>query len=248
MFNLPVAFVTPIALALVPVLTSAVKGGDKAKEENTLNSSLRLCGLITLPASLGLSVFSRPILELVFYGEESAINTAAPLLSVLGASVFFSCLMTVTNAVLQAYGKERLPIVSMLVGAGAKIALSYILIGIPSINVYGASISTFACSLVVSAINLSYIKKCTDTMESPVGLFGNSLWAAVLSVAVGGGVYFIALRRIGASSALTVASIGITALIFAVSALKLGAVKEEDLLLLPGGERICKMLKKVKLV
>ena len=147
MFNLPAAFVTPIALALVPVLTSAINGRDRYKEINTLNSSLRLTGLITLPASLGLSVFSRPILEFVFNGEDSAINTAAPLLSVLGLSVFFSCMMTVTNAVLQAYGKERLPLVSMLVGSAVKIVLSYVLLGIPQINVFGASISTFACCL-----------------------------------------------------------------------------------------------------
>ena len=244
MFNLPAAFVTPIALALVPVLTSAIKGSDKRKEANTLNSSLRLCGIITLPASLGLSVFARPILELVFHGEESAINTAAPLLSVLGVSVFFSCMMTVTNAVLQSYGKEKLPMLSMFIGAVVKVILSYVLIGTPIINIYGAALSTFVCSLTVSAINFAYIKKCTDVADSPMKLFGNSLWASMLSVAIGGGIYFILLPRIGASSMLTVVSILVTVLAFAVSALKLGAVKEEDLLLLPCGDKICRILKK----
>ena len=248
MFNLPAAFVTPIALAIVPVLTAAVGCGDKAREGATLNSSLRLCGLITLPASLGLSVFSRPILELVFRGEEGAINTASPLLSVLGTSVFFSCMMTVTNAILQAYGKERLPMVSMMVGAVVKIVLSYLLIGIPSINIYGAAISTFVCSLTVAAMNFFYIKKCATGLESPVRLFGNSLGASALAVAVGGGAYFLLLPRIGASPVLTLLSIGTTAFVFAVSALKLGAINENDLLLLPGGNKIYKILKKTKLV
>ena len=248
MFNLPASFVTPIALAIVPVLTAAVGSGDKARESATLNSSLRLCGLITLPASLGLSVFSRPILEFVFRGEEGAINTAAPLLSVLGMSVFFSCMMTVTNAILQAYGKERLPMVSMVVGAAVKIVVSYLLIGIPSINVYGAAISTFVCSLTVAAMNFFYIKKCATGLETPVRLFGNSLGASVLAVAVGGGAYFLLLPRIGASPMLTLLSIGMTVLLFAVSALKLGAINENDLLLLPGGGKIYKILKKTKLV
>ncbi len=248
MFNLPAAFVTPIALALVPVLTSAVKGGDKYKETNTLNSSLRLCGLITLPASLGLSVFSRPILELVFRGEESAINTAAPLLSVLGTSVFFSCIMTVTNAILQAYGKERLPIVSMLAGAAVKVILSYILIGMPSVNIYGASISTFVCSLTVSVINFIYVKKCAPSLESPAKLFGNSLLASAVSVAMGGGLYLFLLSKLGASSVLTLCSIAVTAVVFVILALKLRAVREEELLLLPKGDKIYKILKKVKLV
>ena len=248
MFNLPAAFVTPIALALVPVLASAVKCGDKYKESNTLNSSLRLCGLITLPASFGLSVFSRPILELVFYGEEGAINTAAPLLSVLGASVFFSCMMTVTNAILQAYGKERLPIFSMLAGAAVKIVLSYILIGMPNVNIYGASVSTFACSLTVAAINFAYVKRCSEALDSPVKLFGASRVASSVSVAVGGAAYFTLLARFGSSWMLTLGAISVTAVLFALLALKLGAIGEDEILLLPRGDKICKMLRKVKLV
>lgn len=248
MFNLPAAFVTPIALALVPVLTSAINGRDRYKEINTLNSSLRLTGLITLPASLGLSVFSRPILEFVFKGEDSAINTAAPLLSVLGLSVFFSCMMTVTNAVLQAYGKERLPLVSMLAGSAVKIVLSYVLIGIPQINVFGASISTFACSLTVAAMNFAYIKKCAPEVASPIKLFGGALGASAFSVAVGGGVYFLLAARIGRSSVLTLAAVGLTAIIFVISAVKTGAVSHDDILLLPKGEKIYGTLKKVKLI
>jgi stage V sporulation protein B len=201
-----------------------------------------------LPASLGLSVFSRPVLEFVFKGEDSAINTAAPLLSVLGISVFFSCMMTVTNAVLQAYGKERLPLVSMLVGSAVKIVLSYVLIGIPQINVFGASISTFACALAVSAMNLAYIKKCAPEVAGPIKLFGGALGASVFSVAVGGGVYFLLAARIGRSSALTLATVGLTAIVFVISAVKTGAVGREDILLLPKGEKIYGTLKKVKLI
>ena len=247
MFNLPASFVTPIALALVPVLISAVSSGDKYKEITTLNSSLRLSGLITIPASLGLSMFSRPILELVFKGETSAINTAAPLLSVLGLSVFFSCMMTVTNAVLQGYGKERLPLISMSVGAMVKIVLSYVLIGIPKINVYGAAISTFLCSFVVTALNFSYIKKCAAEVDRPIKLFGGALAAAVISVSAGGGSYLVLCKYIGCSSSITIASVGITALLFFILALKLDAVKESDISLIPSGEKIYMILKKTKL-
>lgn len=248
MFNLPAAFVTPIALALVPVLASAINSGDKYKEISTLNSSLRLCGIITLPASLGLCVFSRPVLELVFKGQDSAINTAAPLLSVLGASVFFSCLMTVTNAILQAYGKEKQPIVSMLAGSAVKIIFSYILIGIPEVNVYGASISTFLCALTVSIINFAYIKKCTEGMDAPVKLFGSTLAASVASVAIGGGIYFTTALSYGRTSLLTVLSICVVVLAFVVLALKFGAIREEDIALLPSGNKVCDILKKIKLV
>lgn len=248
MFNLPASFVTPIALALVPVLTSAINGGDRFKEMKTLESSLRLTGLITIPASLGLSAFSRQILELVFSGETSAINTAAPLLSVLGLSVFFSCMMTVTNAVLQGYGKERLPLISMSVGAAVKIIFSYVLIGIPEINVYGAAISTFLCALTVSIINFVYIKKCAPAVSSPLRLFGGSLAAATVSVSLGGAVYLVLVKYCGRSSAITVLSVAITVFAFVLLAVKMRAVNESEIALLPGGEKICMILKKTKII
>lgn len=248
MFNLPSAFVTPIALALVPVLTAALSSSDRYKEKNTLNASLRLCALITLPASLGLSLFSDPILSLVFHGETSAIRTAAPLLSVLALSVFFSCLMTVTNAILQAYGKEQKPILSMAIGAGVKTVVAYVLIGLPAVHIYGAPISTFVCVLTVSVINMGYIKKCTGSLESIATLFTRPLMAAAVSVGAGGGIYFLLRRWRGESSGLTLLTIAVTAVLYGLSALKIHAVGEADLLLLPQGEKLCKLLRKIRLI
>ena len=250
MFNLPASFVTPIALSLVPILTAAIDTRNEKKEKGTLNASLRLCGIITIPASLGLSMFSRPILELVFSGEESAINTAAPLLSVLALSVFFSCVMTVTNAILQAYGKERKPIISMLLGACVKVIMSYILIGIPEINIYGAPISTLLCDITVSAVNMSYIKKVSNHMNGAMKLFSRSLVASALSIGICGAGYYIMLKNatLESTASFTVAAIAIAAAIFVVFAFKLKAVNESDILLLPKGDKICLLLKKIKLM
>ena len=248
MFNLPAAFVSPIAISLVPILASAAHSGDKVRENRILNSSLRLCGLITIPASLGLSIFSRPILELLFSGETGAINVAAPLLLVLAMSVFFSSLMTVTNAILQAYGMEKRPIVSMFVGALVKTVFSYILIGTPSINIYGAPISTFLCALTVTAINLYYIKRATGELNSATRLFIKPLLASGVSIGSMGIVYFTIRNLIGESYALTLILIMGAAALYALCSFKMRAVTAQDVLMLPMGEKIEKLLRKVKLL
>lgn len=248
MFNIPAAFVTPIALALVPLLASAINRRDSYKEISAVNSSLRLAGVITIPASLGLSAFSRPLLELVFKGEENAINTAAPLLSVLGVSVFFSCLITVTNAILQGYGKEKQTLVSMLAGSAVKMISSYVLIGVPEINVYGAAVSTFLCSLTVAAMNYRHIRRCAPAADSPINLFGKTLAASVLSVGFGLMLYLVAGSYLGGSSLLTIGCVGITVMLYVVAAVKIGAVKDEELIMMPRGDKICAVLKKVKLI
>ncbi len=248
MFNFPAAFVTPIALSLVPVLTSSLQANDRKREKRVLSSALRLCGLIAIPASLGLSVFARPILELVFSGETSAINIAAPLLSVLALSVFMSCLMTVTNSTLQAYGKERKPIISMAMGAAVKVISSYILIGIPAINIYGAPISTFLCALTVSLINFAYIKKCACAIDGAFALFGRTLLSSVISIGLPAIGYLITVNILGYSNIVTLAFVALAACLYVILALKLRAVDEDDVLLLPGGKKLHKILRKVKLI
>ena len=248
MFNLPAAFVTPIAISLVPVLASAIQAKDSVREKRVLNSSLRLCGLITIPASLGLSMFSKPILSLVFAGEENAINIAAPLLSVLGISVFFSCLMTVTNSVLQAYGMEKKPIVSMAIGAAVKIIFSYILIGIPKINIYGAPLSTLLCAITVSFINFIYIRRAAAGLDSSIKIFLKSLLSAVISIGVCGVAYYIVVSLVGESYIMTLTVIGVAVLLYGLCSLKIKAVDSQDILLLPKGDKIEKILRKVKLL
>lgn len=248
MYNLPGAFVTPIAISLVPILTSAVQSANKKRENRILNSSLRLCGLITLPASLGLSIFSRPILELLFAGETNAINISAPLLSVLGISVFFSSLMTVTNSILQAYGMERKPIVSMFAGAAVKTVFSYLLIGIPSINIYGAPISTLLCAITVTIMNLYYIRRATGEMDNASRLFVKSMLAATASIGVAGVFYYGLVSIIGKSYSLTVIAIALAVALYGLCALKMKAIVSEDITLLPMGDKIEKLLRKVKLL
>ena len=248
MYNLPGAFVTPIAISLVPILTSAVQAANKKRENRILNSSLRLCGLITLPASLGLSIFSRPILELVFAGEVNAINIAAPLLSVLGISVFFSSIMTVTNSILQAYGMERKPIISMFAGAAVKTVFSYILIGIPSINIYGAPISTLLCAVTVTLMNLYYIGRVTGELDSATRLFIKPMLASAVSIGAMGVLYYVLSSIFGRSYLLTVGTIALAVVLYGLCAIKMKAVVSEDINLLPMGEKIEKLLRKVKLL
>lgn len=248
MFNLPLAFVPPIAISLVPTLASIIQTKDRKRENKVLNSSLRLCALITLPASLGLSLFSRPILELVFAGEQSSISIAAPLLSVLSLSVFLSGLMTVTNSILQAYGMEKKPIVSMALGAVVKAVLSYLLIGSPKVNIFGAPVSTFFCTLTVVALNLHYIRKATGELGSAVVLFLKPFLSSVVAIGACGILYYFLMSMVGKSYLLTLASILLATVLYVVLSLKMKAIDVDDIHLLPKGDKIEKLLRKVKLL
>ncbi len=246
-YNLPPAIITGISLSLVPMLTSAIEAKNREKESMVLTSSLRVCTLFAMPCALGVAFFSKPILELLFFGEGKSVGVATPLLSILGASILFACLMNVSNAILQAYKQERKPIISMAVGAVVKIVLDYLLIGNPKINIYGAPISTFLCNVTVMVINFYYIKKYSSEFEGIGKLFYRPLISSVISVGGAFLIYAFARNEIGPSRIVTIASIGGAAVLYLVCAVLFKAVEPDDIKMLPGGNGIYGLLKKIKI-
>ncbi len=248
LFNLPPALINPISLALVPMLTLAIKRGDRTRMREVMDSALRLAVLIALPCAVGMSVFSRQILELLFPGKTESIAMAAPLLSLLSLSIFFVGLTSVTNGILQAYGHERKPIYSMLSGSVVKLVVSYVLIGLPAVNLYGAPLGTFLCHMTVTAVNFFFIAKHTGDLAGVRHIFAKPLIAALASVGGSLGTYLLLARTLGQSRWLIVAAILAAVVLYALLILLMRAVSEADVQMLPGGEKIARLLKRMRLL
>ncbi len=246
-FNLPTTFVSAIALPLVPMLTAAIESRDRDRERGVVFSAVKLTSLIGFPSMLGIAVFSKPILALLFSGGDREIEYTAPLLSILALSIFLSCMITVTNAILQAYKKTNKPLISMIVGSVVKVIASYILIGIPSINIYGAPISTFLSILTIVAMNMYYISRESEYMQSIMKLFGKPFIATFAAISAGVAIY-IALEAFISFKGNILIVIGAVLILYLLFILKMKALEKDDILMLPAGEKILKLLKKIKLI
>ena len=234
-FSLIPALVTPIALSLVPQLSSAIESRADGGQSRIVSDAMRLTVLLAMPSSLGIAVYAKPILSLLFVGESEAIAIAAPLLSVLGASVFFSCMITTTNAILQSFRKTEKPIVSTVVGSAVKIIGAYLLIGIPDVGVFGAPISTFLCNMTITAMNLWYLYACMPHKEAlSIGrIFGRPLAASIAAVLLSVAAY-LPVRAWTQSESIGFFAAVLTAVAaYAVFAVLFRAVTKEDLSLLP---------------
>ena len=231
-FALVPSLITPISLSLVPRLSSAIERGDTELQAEVADRSQRLTVLLALPASMGIALYSTPILSLLFSGQDEAVALSAPLLSVLGISVVFSGMITTTNAILQSYRLTVKPIVSMAIGSAIKLILAFFLIGIPEIGVYGAPISTLACNIVITIINLYFLGQRLPVSAKNSGMwqtfmrpFGASVCAIALSYgAFLWGMYITQSDRISFLIALPVALAS-----YCLFALLFGAVREEDM-------------------
>ena len=246
-YNLPATLITAISLPLVPMLASAIESSDRIKEKSVIASSLKLTSLISFPASLGISVFSKQILNLLFLSQIEEIEYTAPLLSLLGVSIFLSSMITITNAILQAYKQVNKPIISMICGVLVKLILAFVLIGIPNINIYGAPISTFFSTVVIVAINLYFIIKNTGKIGAISKMFVKPFISAFLAIAVGVALYMLCTSFIESKS-IILGIIVIVALIYLIAIIKLKVIDKEEILMFPKGEVIIKILNKIHIL
>lgn len=191
LFSLTPALISPIAMTLVPLVSSARGRGDSVGEGEAIVTAIRLTLLLAMPASLGLAMLSGPVLRLIFASDIAAATAAAPLLALLALSVVPACLITTTNAVLQAKGRAESTIISMLCGTAVKLGSELLLVRQPGINIAGAPISTLLCDATVVAVNVLLLVKNSPRLCGlwrPVGI---TAVCAAVSVGLVGGAWYL---------------------------------------------------------
>lgn len=244
LFNMPTVLVYPIASAIVPYITAARTRGELAEAGHYTSSALRIAALISLPAALGMSVLSAPILDLVFVGDaDMAAHAAAPL-SVLALSIFPLGLLAVTNAVLQSFGRQSCPILSMCAGVFVKITVLLLLT--PTLGPLAAPLGTLCFYLFALLFNMYFLFRYAAPIPGLARDLVPHLLSAGASAFSAYGVFRL-LLPLGGAAALLLA-IAAAGVIYVALILLLGGVDEEDILLLPRGEGLCRFLVRNRLV
>ena len=246
-FALLPTLLSSVSLPLVPILSSAISRGERGTEHKMIELSYRINSLIAIPSSIGITLFAEPILSLLFGAESQAVETAAPLLSLLGISVFLSCMITATNSVLHAYREVKKPIYSTLAGLIAKGITAYILIGIPSIGLWGAPISSFFCNAVIVLLNMYFVSKFCDTLDIK-SLFLHPTLLSVFAVGIAYGEFLLMCQKFGENTLTVLIPIATAVLLYLVLGCLFGLISEEDISALPMGKKICIILEKMHLL
>ena len=159
---------------------AALARQDNAGADRIISSAFRIIAILALPAGVGLSALATPIMVLVLPTQRKDALAAGPHLQVLGIALIFICLMILTNAILQTYGRERIPIFTVIAGGVVKVVMNYILVGNPDINIHGAPISTLCCYMVIVGLNLYFVWKYSPQKPRYLSLFAKPVAASVL--------------------------------------------------------------------
>jgi len=250
-FNLPSSFIIPITVALIPAISAFLARGDKTSARKTAESGIRVTCLLTMPAGIGLTVLAAPIMYLLYYGRFASQGPG--LMAWMGIAAFFLCFFQATNCVLQAYGFQRYTLYTLPVGGIVKIVVNWVLLGIPSISIYGAAISTVACYVTISVMNVILVKRSIPDSPSfrkilirPMlctAVMGLTAWACYGLVSH---LVFAPLAHMPARLPIAIAlfgSIGAAMVVYLALIIAFRALTLEDMQMLPKGEKLARILR-----
>lgn len=242
LINLPQVLTQAIAMSLVPAVASAYSAKDQEFLEYNTAFGIRTAMIIGMPCSVGLMVLSEPIMLLLYPAQKESAASAAGCLFILAIGAIFLSLVQTLTGILQGVGKQMIPVRNLAIGAVVKVFITYMLTGIPNVNVKGAAAGTAAAYMTAAVLNYRAVRKYTGCRPDLSLTFGRPLLSAVSMGAVVWVIYRLCYGIAG-NSISTVISVGCGVLLYGFLILKLKGITPEEIRRLPKGAKILKILR-----
>lgn len=161
--SFPLSFNSAFTSTLIPVVSSAKANNNLGLASKKIRFSMLISVLIGIPSTVGMIVFAKPILELLFPNQSSG----EWLLQISSFSIAFIMLNQNINAILHGLGKTIVPTIILILGSAIKLILNAILVQInPKEFIFGgtagAAFSTVASHIFTCMASMYMLKKYVD--------------------------------------------------------------------------------------
>lgn len=242
LYNLIPTITSVLGVSALPVVASAWTKRDKGLLKRNIESSLKLTAIISMPAGMGFLFLADKIMGLV-YSTVASVEIGGAMLRIYGLAAIFSGLAIPMISMLQAVGKEKISLRNVAIGAGLKVVVNFIFVGIPTINIKGAAIGTFVSYLFIFIANLLSLIKYTGVKPNVYKTILKPFIAALCC-----GISTVIIDLGGFGSVGTVAEIAIAAVVYFAVLVIFNTFEPQDVLSLPKGEKLLKVLEKCKII
>ncbi len=246
-YNLVPSLTSVLGVSAIPVLASAWTKRDRAEIKDNINTMLRTTALVAVPAGFGIIALSGPILDFL-YSDPYVIEIATPNLRVLGLCAIFAGLNGPLTNMLQAIGKQSVPLKNIAVGAVLKIVINFVLVGTPEVNILGVPIGTTVCYGYICVANFICFIKYSGVVPNLMLAIGKPLICGAFCGASAFGSYRI-LSFIGVKGSLaTLVSIVLAGIVYVVMLFLIKAIIKNDIISMPMGKKFVKVLEKLNIM
>lgn len=248
-YNLPTAMMAALTASVIPAVSAGLARRDRRGAARITGSALRISALLAFPMGMGLFVMGKPIIRLLFTSLNAEL--AGSLLSTLGLTAMFSCVVLVCNSVLQAYNFVSLPVLVMILGGVVKIATNYTLVGMPSLGIYGAPVGSVLCFALCLLLDLVIISRVIPHRPRFAPIFVKPFAASCLMGAAAWAVYGLLSRLLAGAEGLSwrgnaiaaMMAIAVAVAVYLALVVALRAISRDDLALMPKGDKIARLLR-----
>ncbi|MFZ7130976.1 MAG: putative polysaccharide biosynthesis protein [Eubacteriales bacterium] len=239
LINVPLTLSAAMAITLVPAISESFALKDKSAINHKTELGLRIMILLSLPCAIGLSVYAEPIFKMLF--PQSLYG--GTILKCLSYSTIFIMIANTLQSVLQGIDRFIIPVKNLLIALLFKFILNYIFIAMPHVNIYGIVISNTGAYIICSVLNYLSLKKYLKMQFNYKQTIVKPLTSALIMAIVGINIYSFLVGILGNSIAVML-GILICIIVYFTSLLLLKGITEEEMLIIPGGEKLRVLFKK----
>ncbi len=189
LINVPTALVTALCVSMLPVIAGLYAERKIKEAKRKADESFRLCFIVAVPCTIALMVYSFQIYRLLDFNNPLIMTAMA-------ASVIFMGIVHLQSSIMQSVNLLYQSTVFVAVGVILKAVFNYVLIGIPSLNIYGAIISTYISYLVPLAMNALALRKLKGISIMLVKPLIKPVIAGALMLVPSFPIYYLLLRML----------------------------------------------------
>ena len=239
--TLPLSFNIAFATALVPSVSALMAKKDEKTASKRISLSLLITMIIGLPCTFGMMVFANPILNLLFPNAQEG----GFLLQIFSLTIIFAVLMQTTNGALQGLGRIMVPAITSFIGVMLKLILNIILVRNPNFGVNGAAIASVVNNFFAFFLSFIVLKKSIKLNLSFNKFILKPAIATSAMCICSYYLYILMTNSIISAKIATILAIIIAVIIYIVMVIVLKIFEEDEISMLPYGNKIYKILKRL---
>lgn len=242
--NVPLAIANAVGASVIPSLTAAVTSGNRKLVYSKIQLATRFTMIISIPSMVGCMVLARPVLDLLFSGN----NKVPTLLLITGSlTIVFYSLSTITNAMLQGVNRMTIPIRNAAISLVIHLVALFIMLVAFKMNIFAVIGGTIVFSFSMCVLNQRALHREIGYKQEKMKTFVIPLMASII-MGVVALISQMILEIILPPKIATVLTLFVAVIVYGIALLLLGGLTEEEILAMPKGHLLVKVLKKVHLL
>ncbi len=245
LIHLPISVASALAVSTMPSMSTAIALNDYKTAKDKINLAIKFTSIFSIPCVVGLFVLARPVLQLLFYDGVNDNQLATELIMIGAITVLLYSLSTITSSILQGMGKLRLPAIHCAIGLVLHTITGAILL-FANVGAHAIIIADIVLAGSILFLNIIAIKKIKGGHQFEIK--NTFVKTSISAITMGIATFLIRLliEHFTASRILLViVPMLVAVLVYMIMILATGAISKEEMLDMPKGRTIVRILNKL---